>query len=259
MLNRIFALSLQKLKYTWYMLVKTQAVVLRTIKYGENKLIVDFLTEQEGRLSCVVGIPKTQRGKLKKQFFQPLTILDLELDVRPKQQLHHIRDARIGIPFTSIPFDPTKLSILLFLAEFIYHGTRDEQCNPNLYQFVVNSLQWLDGCSEQFANFHLVFMMRLSRFIGFFPYVEDYHEGDMFDLRAASFTQKVPLHNDYLTAVDAARINNLLRMNYASMHLFKMNHDDRNRIVDVIVNYYRLHVPAFPELRSLEVMKELWR
>ena len=44
MLNRIFALSLQKLKYTWYMLVKTQTVVLRTIKYGENKLIVDFLT-----------------------------------------------------------------------------------------------------------------------------------------------------------------------------------------------------------------------
>jgi hypothetical protein len=37
------------------MLLKTQAVVLRTIKYGENKLIVDFLTEQEGRVSCVVG------------------------------------------------------------------------------------------------------------------------------------------------------------------------------------------------------------
>ena len=101
------------------MLLKSQAVVLRTIKYGENKLIVDFLTEQEGRLSCVVGIPKTQRGKLKKQFFQPLTILDLELDVRPKQTLHHIRDARISIPYATIPFDPTKLSILLFLAEFM--------------------------------------------------------------------------------------------------------------------------------------------
>ena len=93
------------------MLKKTQAVVLRTIKYGENKLIVDFLTEQEGRVSCVVGIPKTQKGKLKKQFFQPLTILEVELDIRPNQQLHHIRDARIGIPYASIPFDPTKLSI----------------------------------------------------------------------------------------------------------------------------------------------------
>lgn len=241
------------------MLKKTQAVVLRTIKYGENKLIVDFLTEEEGRLSCVVGIPKTQRGKLKKQFFQPLTILDVELDIRPKQQLHHIRDVRIGVPYASIPFEPSKLSISLFLAEFIYYGTRDEQLNPALYQFVAHSLQWLDGCEGQFANFHLVFMMRLSRFIGFFPYVEDYHEGDLFDLRTANFTSQTPVHADFLPPADAARINTLLRMKYASMHLFRMSHDDRNRIVDVIIQFYRLHVPAFPELRSLEVMKELWR
>ena len=107
------------------MLTKTQAIVLRTIKYGENKLIVDFLTEVEGRLSCVVGIPKTQKGKLKKQFFQPLSILEVELDIRPRQQLHHIRDAHIGVPYASIPFEPSKLSISLFLAEFIYYGTRD--------------------------------------------------------------------------------------------------------------------------------------
>lgn len=241
------------------MLTKTQAIVLRTIKYGENKLIVDFLTEVEGRLSCVVNIPKTQKGKLKKQFFQPLSILEVELDIRPRQQLHHIRDARIGVPYASIPFEPSKLSISLFLAEFIYYGTRDEQLNPALYQFVVNSLQWLDGCEGQFANFHLVFMMRLSRFIGFFPNVEDYQEGDFFDLRAATFTSQEPLHTDFLSAPDAVRINTLLRMKYASMHLFRMTHEDRNRIVDVIIQYYRLHVPSFPELRSLEVMKELWK
>lgn len=124
---------------------------------------------------------------------------------------------------------------------------------------MANSLQWLDGCEGQFANFHLVFMMRLSRFIGFFPYVEDYHEGDLFDLRTANFTSQTPAHGDFLSPADAAHINTLLRMKYASMHLFHMNHDDRNRIVDVIIRFYRLHVPAFPELRSLEVMKELWR
>jgi DNA repair protein RecO (recombination protein O) len=241
------------------MLTKTKAIVLRYLKYGEQKMIIDLLTETDGRVSVVTHIPKTQRGKLKKQYFQPLNILEVELDIHPRAQLQHLKDAHIVFPFTTIPFDPYKLSIALFLAEFIHYSTRDEQQNPTLFAYIEHSLQWLDGCTSSFANFHLVFMMRLSRFIGFFPYVEDYHEGDMFDLRAASFTQKVPMHNDYLTAVDAARINNLLRMNYASMHLFKMNHDDRNRIVDVIVNYYRLHVPAFPELRSLDVMKELWR
>ena len=49
-----------------------------------------------------------------------------------------------------------------------------------------------------------------------------------------------------------------MRMNYESMHLFRMSHDDRNRIIDVIVHYYRLHVPNFPELQSLAVVRDLW-
>ena len=50
-----------------------------------------------------------------------------------------------------------------------------------------------------------------------------------------------------------------MRMNYETMHLFRMNHDERNRIVDVLMTYYRLHVPNFPELRSLDVVRDLWR
>ena len=96
-----------------------------------------------------------------------------------------------------------------------------------LYRYVANSLEWLDQCTGDFANFHLVFMMRLSQFVGFAPNVDDYREGCLFDLRAASFTAVTPLHPDFLSAADASRINTLLRMNYGSMHLFRMSHDDR--------------------------------
>ena len=240
------------------MLTKTRAIVLRNIKYGERKMIVDLLTQQHGRVSVVANVPTTQRGKLKKQYFQPLSILNVELDQRPSATLHHLRDARLAVPFASIPFHPVKLSITLFLAEFVYYSTREEQLNPTLFDYIETSLRWLDSCQTSFANFHLVFMMRLSRFIGFFPFLDDYREGDIFDLRAGTFAPVAPLHADFLPAVDAARIGTLMRMNYESMHLFRMTHDDRNRIVDVIIHYYRLHVPNFPEPRSLTVMKELW-
>ena len=240
------------------MLTKTRAIVLRNLKYGERKVIVDLLTQQYGRVSVVVNVPTTQRGKLKKQYFQPLTLLDVELDLRQTATLQHLRDVRLAAPFASIPFEPAKLSITLFLAEFIYYSTREEQLNPNLFDYIENSLRWLDGCQASFANFHLVFMMRLSRFIGFFPYLDDYHEGDVFDLRAGTFAPAAPLHADFLPAADAARIGTLMRMNYESMHLFRMSHEDRNRIVDVLVHYYRLHVPNFPEPRSLDVLKTLW-
>ena len=118
-------------------------------------MIIDLLTESDGRVSVVIHIPKTQKGKLKKQYFQPLNILEVELDIRPKAQLQHLRDAHIAFPFTSIPFDPYKLSIALFLAEFIHYSTRDEQQNPTLFAYIEHSIQWLDGCMESFANFHL--------------------------------------------------------------------------------------------------------
>lgn len=240
------------------MQMKTKAIVLHQLKYGDSSIIVDMFTEQAGRLSFIVRIPKTQKGKLKKQFFQPMTILELEFDHRQRANMQHLRDARIATPYIGIPGDPVKMSLTMFLAEFLYYCTRDEQQNIPLFQYIENSISWLDAASHSYANFHLVFMMRLSRFIGFYPNLDDYVEGCYFDLRNASFDISAPLHPDFLQPVEAARINTLIRMNYETMHVFRMNRLERNRITELILFYYRLHVPNMPELRSFDVLKELF-
>ena len=101
------------------MMTNSRAIVLNTLKFGEQQLIVDMLTEELGRVSFICRIPKTQKGKLKKQFFQPLSLLDAVFDYRQNARLQHLRDVRLSQPFTSIPFDAGKLSIALFLAEFL--------------------------------------------------------------------------------------------------------------------------------------------
>ena len=97
------------------MLTKTSAIVLHALKYGETRLIVDMFTRNYGRLSFIVSLPKSPRGKIKKQFFQPLTLLEIETDVRPRLQLQKLSDVRLLHPFSSIPFVPEKLSISLFV------------------------------------------------------------------------------------------------------------------------------------------------
>ncbi|RRD00785.1 DNA repair protein RecO [Prevotella sp. OH937_COT-195] len=240
------------------MIEKTRAIVLHTLKYGECKVIVELLCRETGRTACIVNVPKTQRGRVQMQALQPLTLLDVEMDVRPNVQLHRLRDMRISQPFASIPFSAGKMSIALFLSEFLYHATRGEQRNESLFDYVENSISWLDGCEPPFSNFHLVFMMRMARFIGFYPNVDDYRDGDLFDLRDAMFVTEIPWHSDYLSAADAGRLHRLVRMDYATMRLFRMSHAERDRIVDGIIRYYRLHVEGFPEMRSLSVLKELW-
>ena len=237
---------------------KTEAIVLHSVKYGEQKVIVDMFTRQWGRLSFAVQLPRSAHAKMKKQYFQPLTLLYIEADVRQQQSLQRLSEVSLLSPLPSLLSDPSKLAIGLFVCEFLYHALRDEQQNAPLFDYVRTSIEWLDGRERDFANFHLVFLMHLSRFLGFYPNLDNYREGDFFDMRSAEFCSQTPVHRDFLMPWEAGRIHLMMRMDFFSMHLFRMSRVDRNRILELIVRYYRLHIPQFPELRSLSVLRELF-
>ena len=241
------------------MLVKTEAIVLHAIKYGETRIIADLFTRSAGRQSFIISLPKSQKGRLKKQFFQPMTLIEVEYDLRPRSQLQKLLDTRLSVAYASIPFSAEKLAISLFTAEFLYYALRSEQRNEPLFAYISDSMQWLDMVESGFANFHLTFLMRMSRFLGFYPNLGHYVEGCVFDLRAACFSSQAPVHRDWLPPGEARVIHQLMRMDYPTMHLFKLSRQDRGRITEVIIYYYRLHIPQFPELRSLSVLQELWR
>ncbi len=240
------------------MLVKTEAIVLHAIKFGESRLIVDMFTREVGRVSFAVPIPKTSKGRLKKQYFQPMTLLEVECDIRQRDQLQKLKDARLLAAYASIPFSPEKLALSLFTAEFLCHALRAEQQNEPLFVYLYDSMQWLDMIETGFANFHLTFLIRMSRFLGFYPNLDDYVRGCIFDLRTATFSLQVPIHRDFLQPDDAQRIHTLMRMDFPTMHLFRLSRQERNRITEVLLHYYQLHIPQFPELKSLDVLKELW-
>ena len=238
--------------------IKTKAIVLRSLKYGESSLIVDLLTESQGRLSFMVHVSKSPKAKFRTFLFQPMTILEINFRYRERAGLQHLTDVRIATSLYGVASNPVKTTVMLFLAEFLYYVTRDEQLNSPLFVYIESSLLWYDSAKTDYANFHLVFMMRLSRFVGFFPNLDDYVPGEYFDLREGRFTAVAPLHKNFLQPAEASVINTLMRMNYESMHLFRMNHDDRNHITETILVYYRLHVPSMPELHSFEVLKTMF-
>ena len=238
------------------MLEKTEALVLRSVKYGEQRLIVDMFTRLHGRVSFAVPLPTSPRSRLRKQYFQPFTLLYIESDIRPTLSLQKLHDASLLSPLPSLLGDSSKLAIALFLAEFLCHALRDEQRNEPLFDYIRSSIEWLDGSTAHYANFHLVFLMHLSRFLGFRPNLEQ--QGDFFDLRGATFCTHPPLHQDFLLPQEAQRIRLLMRMDYATMHLFRLSRAERNRILEVALLYYRLHLPQFPALRSLDVLRELF-
>lgn len=253
-----FVISL-KPKKAGDMLQKTLGIVLRTLKYKDTSIIVDIYTEVAGRASFMVSVPRSRKAAVKPVLFQPLALVEFEADFRPNTSIYKIKEAKSHYPFSTLPYDPYKVAIALFLSEFLYRALREEAENRPLFNYLRHSIVWLDECRSGFANFHLVFLMRLSRFLGLYPNLEDYAPGDYFDLQNACFTPLRPeLHSNYIGPDEASRLTMLMRMNYETMHLFAMSRTERARCLTIMNEFYRLHLPDFPVLKSLEVLKELF-
>lgn len=240
------------------MLQEFHGIVLSVFKYNDKSNIVHIFSREEGRGSFLVPAVRLRRSTVRQVLFQPLHMVEFVADVKPRSSLHPVREARAMVTYSSIPYDPYKSAIALFLSEFLSRSLYEEAGNQPLFAYLCNSMQWLDGCQGTFANFHLVFLMRFSRFLGLYPNIEGYTAGNFFDMQNACFVSERPLHGMFLSAEESARINVLMRMNYDTMHLFAMSRAERNRCVDVMMEYYRLHLPDFPEMKSLPVLKELF-
>ncbi len=232
--------------------------MLNSLKYGDSKVIVRLFGRQTGSMSVVTSAQSSSRSRIKKQYFMPLSLIEVEVDFRQKNELQKLRDVRLLAPYSTIPFSPDKLAIALFCAEFLFHTLRSEERNDALFEYIADAMQWLDASPANYANFHLTFLMRLSRFLGFFPNISEASEGAVFDLRAASFSPQAPLHRDFLSASDSRALLRLMQMDFRTMHLFSMSHHDRNRILEILLRYYTLHLPNFPELRSVKVLQNLF-
>jgi hypothetical protein len=90
------------------------------------------------------------------------------------------------------------------------------------------------------------------------PNLVNYHQGDFFDLENGCFVSTQPIHGQFVHGQQAKHILTLMRMNYATMHLFKMNRVERNEILDMLLKYYSIHIPGSADLKSLPILKELF-
>lgn len=240
------------------MLKKSRAVVLRVIKYSDATLIVDTYTEAEGRRSFTVRIPKTRKASVKPAIFAPMALLCIEWDDHGAARLVRIRAARPDIVYSSIPYSPAKAAIVMFLAEFLTATLREAEPDAELFDFIGSSLRWLDATEANCANFHVVFLLRLSQFLGLQPNLETFARGRYFDMQGGRFVALRPATPMALPPNEAGLLPRLMRLTYDAAARLHLSRAARAGILQAIIQYYSLHIPAFPRLKSPEILGEVF-
>ncbi len=240
------------------MIERFNGVVLRTIKYSDTLMIADMYTHSHGRLSFLVPISRSKRTRVRNVLFQPLSILSFSASYRSGKSMSRLSDVQPYVLYSSIPYDVTKSALAMYLAEFLSNVLHEEYENNALFSFLHHAFDWLDTADSGYADFHIVFLIQLTRFLGIYPNIEDYSAGCYFDLVAGCLVPEPPLHSQYLSPQDTCNFIELLAVDFSSLHNIALNRRARGEYLALLQNYYRLHVPDFPELKSAEVLRELF-
>ena len=240
------------------MVEKFEGIVLRTLKYSDGLMIADIYTAQRGRMSFLVPVSHSKRSRVRSVLFQPLSMLSFTATVKAGRNLSRIGEVQPYSMYSSIPNDVVKSSIALYLAELLTYALREDGCDDSLFTFLGRSFTLFDNLEQGYADFHLVFMVQLLRFLGIYPNIEGFGPGCFFDLSQGCVTREHPLHPNFLMPDSASAFVGLLRTGYDSMHLLVLNRKLRGEYLATLSLYYRLHIPDFPQLKSAAVLRELF-
>ncbi|UMB52906.1 DNA repair protein RecO [Lutibacter sp. A64] len=237
------------------MIETTKAIVINTIKYGDTSLIVTCYTEKSGLKTYMLrGVLKAKKAKVKAAYFQPLMQLNLTANHNTKGTLNSIKEVEVINFYNSIYTDIKKQSIALFLSEILYYVIKEEEENSLLFRYLEASLLWLDT-HETVSNFHLLFLLNLTKHLGFYPVTKN-ADFPYFNLLEGNFTNSTSVNT--VSGEKITQFKKLLGINFDVLHTVNFSASNRYDVLSILIQYFELHVSGFRKPKSLNVLKSVF-
>jgi len=241
------------------MLHKTRGIVFKTTDYSESSVVVQIFTEKFGLQSYMVNGARKPKAKIGRNMLQPLHLLDMVVYHKDSVGIQRIKELKNAPFLQSIPYDVVKSSLALFLNEVLYKSVKQQTAEEHLFDFIFSAIEWLDHQQEGIANFHLLFLIKLTRYLGFYPDRYLSGEADYFDLKNGTFSKYKPESILYLSPPHTQNFTTLLESNFENISSIKLSNNERRYLISKLLDYYALHIEGFGHIRSHEVLEEVLR
>ncbi|WP_339610914.1 DNA repair protein RecO [uncultured Planktosalinus sp.] len=239
------------------MLVNTKALVISTVKYAEADLIVKCFTKSSGIKSYMLkGVLKSKKGKLRASYFQPLSLLEITAFHKNKGSLEYLKEVKVDYPFKSLHNNVVKSSLVLFLSEVLKQSIIEEEPNESLYSFLEEAFKWLDE-NESYANFHILFLLKLTEFLGFSPDASTINK-PIFNPVEGVFQHDIS--NIYCVEITPENkgITHLFGIKFDEIKTLKLTKKQRQNTLDILLLYFELHIQGFKKPKSLAVLHQIF-
>ena len=241
------------------MLEKTKGIILHQIKYNDSGIVVQMYTRNYGRQSFIIKGMRNRKAGKHNILFQPMFILDLVMYYKASREMQVLKEFSVSYSPYDIHSNIKKSSVAIFLGEVLTSVLKEESPHEEMFDFIEESIIYFDKCREGYANFHIAFLAGLSSFLGFEPGLRTNADDTFFDMNNGNFVPLPPVHGNYANAEISDILADFFMTSYEMISKISLTGSQRNDVIEILVRYYSLHLPGLRKIKSLEVLKEVFR
>ena len=221
------------------MVSKTNGIVLNYIKYKETSIISKIYTKEFGLKSYLINGVRTKKGKFNISSFQPLSLLDLVVYENKNSQIGRIKELKFDKIYFTNHHVQKKISICLFISEVLLKLITFQVPDKNQFNFVRNSLIELDKIVDNYENFHIIFLIKFSKYLGF-------------EISNISDFSNIKFENELVISF----LSEIIISEYSSN--IKSTSSVRNKALEIIIVYFREKTELNINFNSNRILKNIF-
>lgn len=238
---------------------KLTCIVVHLARYNDKVMIAHTFSRESGRMAFAVHVGSSARSRQRVALFAPMNVLEIDAKMMAGKSIHNIREVRLLDNNIRLQADPVKNAVTLFMSELLGKIVFDNEENQLLFDYVRAAVAALDILDEGVANFHLLFLYRLTIFLGIQPDVGSFNDGYVFNMREGIFQpQYIGSGREIASVSTSTAIVALDNLTYSTLNSLPLQRIQRNEILDTLLNYIGLHSGITAKLKSPEVLKQLF-
>ena len=230
---------------------KSRAISLSYLKQGESSIIAKIFTKEKGLQSFIVKGERAKKSKKKLGTFQPLQLFSINATHHHKKSLQYISE--IALEHTKITdgIDIKKNFLSIFVAEVISKVLLETEKDKALFKFIWELKINLNSLEKINSNFPLIFLVRLSEYLGFSPSKEEIN-GAYFNMELGGFTNNKQQLNYYIEKDNSTYLRGLLENKDINIP-----YKNRNQILLHLIKYYKLQHHELKNMTSHLIIESL--
>ena len=261
------------------MITKTDAMVLKSMRYRDSSKIVTFYTRRYGKIKAIAKGARDTKSKFGAAL-EPMTLSSLVLYKKEQRDLQLVSHCDIVKQYKRIHAEMARMSVALSALELVNQLTHDEEENLPLFSLLVNTFDTLEQAEMKFESLLYAFEIRIAALFGFALHLEkciscgrevqiDTESVSlMFDMAkggiscpicsAARGTSGVGGHSQHrLNAQTVAVLRQLSSLEFENIPTLQYLAAVGNELNETLRLYLQYHVEGLKPLKSAKVFQKL--